>query len=343
MTSHNSPTPRLGCRISAVAHHLPERRWTNQDVIDAYGLRLKDKWVRENIGVQERRWCEPGETTSGMAAEVCRALLAQRGLTPAHVDRLILATVSPDVPTPSTACVTQSLFAPEENFPCVDLVAACGGFLYALDYGRRCIQTGDARVLVIASEIRSAFLNKQDRRTVMLFGDGAAGVLLEATRDAEEVGLLDTRLFAEGAHWQAISVPAGGTQKPTSAETLAAGEHSITMRDGATIFERAVSEMVALTQDICRDHGVQLDDVAFFAFHQASSRIVRRVCGELGVPESRTRVDFETLGNCTAASVPLVLSRAVEAGQIHAGDLVVSVATGGGFTAGAALFRWEEA
>ena len=134
-----------------MAHHLPARVWTNQDVIDAHGLRLKDAWVRENIGVRERRWCEPGETTSSLAAEVCSQLLAKTGLTPAHVDRLIVATVSPDVPTPSTACVTQSLFAPEENFPAVDVVAACGGFLYALDYGRRCVQTGDERVLVVAA------------------------------------------------------------------------------------------------------------------------------------------------------------------------------------------------
>jgi len=334
------PTPQLHCRISAVAHHLPARVWSNQDIIDTYGLRLKDTWVRENIGVRERRWCEPGESTSSLAVEVCRALLAKTGFTPRDVDRLIVATVSPDVPTPSTACVTQSLFAPEARFPAVDVVAACGGFLYALDYCRRCVQTGDQRVLVVAAEIRSAFLNKQDRRTVMLFGDGAAGVLLEPTR-GDEVGLVDTQVFAEGAHWQAISVPAGGTQRPTSAETLANHEHSITMRDGGSIFERAVDEMAALTQEICDQHGVQLGDVAFFAFHQASGRIVRRVCELLGVPESKTRVDFETLGNCTAASVPLVLSLAVEAGQVQQGDLVVAVATGGGFTAGAALFRWE--
>jgi 3-oxoacyl-[acyl-carrier-protein] synthase-3 len=323
-----------------VAHHVPSRVWTNQDIIDTYGLRLRDKWVQENIGIAERRWCDRGESTSTLAAAVCEQLLAQTGYAPADIDRLIVATVSPDVPTPSTACVTQSLFAPGALFPCVDLVAACGGFLYALDYGRRCVQTGDERVLVVAAEVRSAFLDKQDRRTVMLFGDGAAGVLLERCRP-EDVGIVDTRLFADGQFWDLISVPAGGTRKPATAETVAAGEHFITMRDGAAIFERAVSEMSALTRRVCADNDVPLDDVGFFAFHQASANIVRRVCESLEVDLSRTHINFPRLGNCTAASVPLVLSEAAAEGRLKRGDWVVCVATGGGFTAGAGLLRWE--
>lgn len=221
----------------------------------------------------------------------------------------------------------------------MDVVAACGGFLYALDYGRRCVQTGDQRVLVVATEIRSAFLNKQDRRTVMLFGDGAAGVLLEPTR-GDEVGIVDTQVFAEGAHWQAISVPAGGTRRPTSAETLANHEHSITMRDGGSIFERAVDEMAALAQEISRPArcAARRRGLLGPSGQRAHRAAGVRTAGRARVEE--THVDFETLGNCTAASVPLVLSLAVSAGQVQQGD-VVAVATGGGFTAGAALFRWE--
>lgn len=333
-------TTSTGCRVSAVAHYLPPRVWTNQDVIDTYSLRLRDKWVRENLGIEERRWCEPGDATSGLAAQVCEALLAKSGYAPGDIDRLIVATVSPDVPTPSTACVTQSLFAKGALFPCVDLVAACGGFLYALDYGRRCIQTGDERVLVVAAEVRSAFLDKQDRRTVMLFGDGAAGVLLERCRPGE-VGVVDTQLFADGQFWDLISVPGGGTRQPTTPETVAQGLHHITMRDGGAIFERAVSEMSSLTRRICEQHGLALSDVGFFAFHQASANIVLRVCETLGVELGRTHINFPRVGNCTAASVPLVLSEAASEGRLQPGDWVVCVATGGGFTAGAALLRWE--
>jgi 3-oxoacyl-[acyl-carrier-protein] synthase-3 len=330
----------LGVKIAAVAHTLPARVWTNQELIDTHKLRLKDAWVRENIGIEARHFCSEGESASTLAASVCQKLLAKAGLTPGDVDRLIVATVSPDVLTPSTACITQSLFAPGELFPCVDLVAACGGFLYALDYGRRCVQTGDERVLCVAAEVRSAFLNKQDRRTVMLFGDGAAGVLL--TRAAPtEVGIVDTRVHADGRYWDLISVPAGGTRVRTSAESLAAGEHFITMKDGSAIFERAVSEMGQLVESALERHGFTLADVDFFVFHQASANIVRRICERLSIDERKTRIDFPLVGNTTAASVPLVLSQAVEAGQIQPGALVVMVATGGGFTAGVALLRWE--
>ena len=329
-----------GSKIRAVAHHVPERVWTNQDIIDTYELRLRDKWVRKNIGIQERRWCEPGQATSELAAAVCRDLLAKAQLEPSDIDRLIVATVSPDQPTPSTACVTQALFAPGELFPCVDLVAACGGFLYALDYGRRCVQTGDERVLVVAAEVRSAFLNKPDRRTVMLFGDGAAGVLLERCDD-DEIGIVDTQVFADGQYWDLISVPAGGTRRPTSAATLEESAHGITMRDGGAIFERAVSEMADLTRRICAENGVSLADVGFFAFHQASGNIVRAVADALEIDMERTLINFDRYGNCTAASVPLVLSEAAQGGRLQPDDWVVAVATGGGFTAGAALFRWE--
>jgi 3-oxoacyl-[acyl-carrier-protein] synthase-3 len=330
----------LGVAIGAIAHVLPERVMTNQAIIDAYGLRLTDRWVRENIGIHERRWCSPGQTASTMAADVCRMLVARAGIDVSAIDRLIIATVSPDQPTPSTACVVQSRFAPGQTFACMDVVAACGGFLYALDLGRRCVQTGDENVLVVASEVRSAFLDKKDRRTVMLFGDGAAGVLLRPSREGE-VGIIDTRVFADGRYWDAISVPAGGVNKPTSEATLAAGEHTIVMKDGAAIFDRAIVEMQALVTRTLEAAGITHEDVGFFAFHQASLSIVRKVQANLGIPDAKVGIAFDRLGNVTAASVPIVLAEAVEQGRIVPGMLVCAVATGGGFTAGRALFRYE--
>lgn len=329
-----------GAVVRAIAHHLPARVVTNQDLIDAEALRLKDAWVRENIGIESRRFVSPGETAATMAAEVARTLLARAAIAPSAVSRLVVATVSPDVQTPSTACIAQSIFAPGESFPCVDMVAACGGFAYALDYARRCVATGDEHVLCIASEVRSAFLDPRDRRTVMLFGDAAAGVLVSRPREGE-IGIVDTRLFADGRFWEAVSVPAGGVRRPASQQTIDARAHFITMKDGAAIFERAVSEMVELTRTITAAHGLTLDDVGFFVFHQASARIVDAVADSLGVSRARTHRNFAVRGNVTAASVPLALSEAHEEGKLSRGDRVVLVATGGGFTAGSSLLEWE--
>jgi len=330
-----------GCRIAAVAHALPGHVVSNQAIIDAQRLRLKDAWVRANIGIEERRWCGEGETTSHLAAAVCTSLLERTGLRPGDVSRLIVATVSPDVMTPSTACIAQSIFAAGSTFPCVDVVAACSGFVFALDLARRCVQTGDERVLCVAAEVRSAFLDKQDRRTVMLFGDAAAGVLLERCRPGE-VGVVSTRAHSDGRYWDAVSVPAGGVRRPASAETVAQREHCIAMKDGGLIFERAVAEMADLAARTVAEQGLGVGDVDFFVFHQASGAIVAKACERLGVPPAKTHVNFARYGNTTAASVPLALSEARDLGLVRPGQLVLLVATGGGFTAGSALLRWEE-
>jgi 3-oxoacyl-[acyl-carrier-protein] synthase III len=325
-----------GVKIVAVAHHLPARVMTNQMIIDEHKLRLKDAWVRENIGIEERRWCQEGETASTLAAEVCKELLTKSNRSMEDVSRLFVATVSPDVFTPSTACITQSIFAAGATFPCADVVGACGGFVYALDLGRRCVQTGDSLVLCVASEVRSAYLDKQDRRTVMLFGDGAGGVLL-APCGPNEVGIISTETSADGRFWDVVSVPGGATRARTEPAV-------ITMRDGAMVFDRAVTEMAALVTKSVERQSLRVEDVDFFIFHQASTMIVKTVCDRLAIPAAdKTIMNFHRVGNTTAASVPIALSEAALAGHIKPGHLVCLVATGGGFTAGVALLRWEEA
>jgi 3-oxoacyl-[acyl-carrier-protein] synthase-3 len=331
--------PSTGVKIVATARHLPARVVTNQMIIDEHRLRLKAAWVRENVGVEQRRWCEPGETASTMAAEVCKELLAASGRTADQVSRLLLATVSPDVLTPSTACITQSLFAPGATFPCADIVGACGGFLYALDLGRRAVQTGDPLVLCVASEVRSVFLDKQDRRTVMLFGDGAAGVLL-APCASGEIGVVSTETFADGRYWEVVSVPGGATRALQRPDEEA--RPVITMRDAAMVFDRAVSEMCALVTRAVERVDLRTEDVDFFVFHQASTGILRAVCERLGIPPDKTIVNFDRVANTTAASVPIALAEAVSEGRIEPGELVCLVATGGAFTAGVALLRWEK-
>lgn len=334
--------PSTGCKIGAVRHWLPPAAVTNATIIAEHALRLKDAWVRENIGIEERRWCEPGTPTSELVAEVCRALLDARNIPPEDVQRLLVATVSPDVLTPSVACIAQSLFAPGARFPCVDVIGACGGFLYAIDLGRRCVQTGEDRVLCVAAEIRSAFLDKTDRRTVMLFGDGAGGVTLERCAEGE-VGIVVTETFADGRFWDAVSVPAGGTRRVVREGETEPARAVITMNDGPAVFERARDEMAGLVRGAVERAGLRVADVDFFVFHQASAAIVRSVAAALDVPMSKTHCNFHRVGNTTAASVPIALSEAVAEGTIAHGDLVCLVATGGGFTAGVALLRWEGA
>jgi 3-oxoacyl-[acyl-carrier-protein] synthase-3 len=200
------------------------------------------------------------------------------------------------------------------------------------------VQTGDSLVMCIASEVRSLFLDKKDRRTVMLFGDGAAGVLLAPCAPGE-VGIVATETSADGRFWDVVSVPGGGTRALGSD---APQRPVITMKDAALVFDRAVSEMCGLATGAVEQHGIALADVDFFVFHQASGVIQRAVCDRLSIPKEKTIVNFDRVGNTTAASVPLALSEAVDLGFVKPGDLVCLVATGGGFTAGAALLRWEE-
>ncbi len=316
------------CKIAGIAHYLPKRVMTNQDIIERYQLRLNADWVRLNIGINERRWCEEDETSADLAAEVLRQLIARSGAGETGampIDGLVLATVSAELMTPATAARVQALVTPGQTYPCFDITAACSGFLYALDIGRRYIQTGARNFMCIAAEIRSRALDKQDRRTVMLFGDGAAGVCL-APCEGDEQGILYSQIKADGRYWEAISVPVGG---------------HIQMKEANLIFATAISEMTALIRDSLSEARLELAQIDQFIFHQASGVIVDRVAAELGIAEQRYFRNFAQRGNTTSASVAIALSEAVSAGRIKQHDLVCLIATGGGFSAGIVLLRWE--
>jgi len=316
------------CKIAAISHALPQRVMTNQDIISTYGLRLNPEWVRLNIGISERRWCEDDETTADLAARVLTDLIAQgnaNSTPPAPIDGMVLATVSAEMMTPATASRVQAMVSPGQTYPCFDITAACSGFLYALDIGRRYIQTGASHFICLAAEVRSRALDKQDRRTVMLFGDGAAGVSLTPCTN-DEVGIFYSKTKGDGRFWDAISVPVGGT---------------IQMKEATLIFETAIAEMAALIQEALAEAGLALEQIGQFIFHQASGVIVDKVAQELGLPEERYYKNFSVRGNTTSASVAIALSEAVTARRIRKHDLVCLIATGGGFSAGITLLRWE--
>lgn len=318
----------LGVKISSIAHYLPENIVSNQDIIDQYQLRLKDQWVKDNIGIVSRRWCTEDQSASELGSKVLKQLNS-------GIDGLIVSTVSQDYMTPATATVIQGKTHPGEFYPAFDITAACSGFLYAIDMGRRMIQTGHKNIACVATETRSFYLNKKDRRTVMLFGDGAGGVTL-APCEENEIGLIDSRLMADGRHYDAIVVPGSGSR-----EIHQDPSHFIEMRDAVKIFGSAIQEMGNLVHSTLERNQLKLADVDYFIIHQASKVIVEKVAEELGIAESKYPLNFPERGNMTSASTAVALSEAVASKKIKQGDLVLMLATGGGFSAGITLFRWE--
>ena len=320
----------INVKISAVSHFLPKNIKTNQDIIDENSLRLKDEWIKGSIGIESRHWCEDGESASDLAAEVLKGM-------PHKIDALIVSTVSQDLMTPSTAAIVQSIVHPGENYPAFDITAACSGFVYALDLGKRMVQTGHQRVACIASEIRSYYLNKQDRRTVMLFGDGAGGVVLSPCEEGE-VGIIYSKLVADGRHWNSIVVTGNGSRKEKENEEA---KSHIEMRDATHIFETAVSEMQTIVLNSLKEAKLKLSDIDYFIFHQASRNIVKNVAEALDLDEDKYFRNFHNKGNMTSASTAVALSEAHQEGKIKKGDNVLILATGGGFTGGVVILRWE--
>lgn len=335
MTSKRSNL--INVKISAISHFLPENIKTNQNIIDKYSLRLKDDWIKASIGIESRHWCEDEESASDLAANVLKKLCSSYSNDKEEIiDALIVSTVSEDLMTPSTATIVQSLTHPGQTYPAFDITAACSGFVYAIDLGKRMVQTGHESVACIASEIRSYYLNKKDRRTVMLFGDGAGGVILSPCQEGE-VGIIYSKLVADGRFWNSIVVTGNGSRKVKEDKAF---DH-IEMRDATHIFETAVSEMQSLVISSIKEAKLSLEDIDYFIFHQASKNIVKQVAEGLKLSEDQYYKNFHNKGNMTSASTAVALSEAYQDGKIKKGDKVLMIATGGGFTGGVIIFRWE--
>ncbi|MDB5095637.1 MAG: 3-oxoacyl-(acyl-carrier-protein) synthase [Cyanobacteria bacterium RYN_339] len=324
-----------GVAIAATGMYLPARVVTNEDLIAEGGLPVSARWIERHTGIRERRWAAEGEFTSDLAAAAARDVLARAGVDAADLDRLILATISPDWPTPATAVVVQHAIG--ARCPAFDVSSACAGFMVALDLGVRCVQTGENAVLALAAEIRSRWIDKTDPRVAPLFSDGAAGALLVPAPAG--TGFLATVLQADGSGAEKVLVPAGGSRKPASAETVAAGEHFIRMVDGRAIFEQAVVGMGAIAALALEKAGLSLGDVDLVIPHQPNKLIVEAAKKAMGVPLDRVVMTVDRLGNCTAATVPLALHEAVVSGRLRPGQTALLLAVGGGYSAGAAVYK----
>lgn len=326
----------LHAAISAVATYLPERILTNAEL--AKSLDTSDEWIVTRTGIRERRIGGPGETTSTMGTAAVRQLMARRGIGPDDIDAIIVATVTPDMLFPATACLIQDQLKLGKAWG-FDLSAACSGFLYALTAGAQLIATGaHKRVVVVGADLMSSIIDPLDRTTAVLFGDGAGAVLLE--RAEPGYGFLDFHHRIDGSGRNDLLMPAGGSQLPSSAETVAARQHFL-KQNGKVVFKFAVSQMVESVKTILARHELTPSDVALVIPHQANQRILDAVAERLGLSHERMASVLARYGNTTGATLPLALDAALSEGKIKRGDLVVFTAVGAGFTAGAALVRWS--
>ena len=304
-------------------------------------VETSDEWIRTRSGIGERRIAAANENPSDMGAKAAAQALERAGLKPTDIDLLIVATMTPDLTFPSTACLLQSKLGLRTDIPCFDISAACSGFIYALQVGTDMLRGGHyRRALIIGAEKLSSVVDWKDRSTCVLFGDAAGAAVIE-TSDQPNIGVLANLLGADGSNAELLYAVAGGSAKPASAETVAAGEHYLRM-NGKEVFKLAVRVMASSCEQVLKEAGVSPDQVACFIPHQANVRIIEAVASQLGVGMERFLLNLECYGNTSAASIPLALEQAWSEGRIKHNDLVLLVAFGAGLTWGATLIRWYE-
>jgi 3-oxoacyl-[acyl-carrier-protein] synthase III len=321
--------------ISGWGTALPEQRLTNADLEQL--VDTSDQWIVERTGISERRIAAEGESTASLATEAGAAAIKHAGITPDAIDLLIVATATTEQPIPHTgAFVGDGLGVHCGSF---DLNAGCAGFVYELVVGASMLTAGNLdHVLVIGAETLSRVTDPTDRGTCVIFGDGAAAMVLSSSPD-DGPGLLAWDLGCDGSAAGLLEVPAGGSRRPASSETVANGEHYLRM-NGQEVFRRAVRIVVESATNAMARGNVGVDDITWFAPHQANVRIIEAAGNRLGIPAERTLVNIDRYGNTSAASIPLVLAEAADDGRLEAGDLVLLSGFGAGLTWGSALLRW---
>ncbi len=320
--------------ITAVGHFLPEARLTNADLERM--VDTSDEWIRSRTGIRERRilWDED-KATAYMATEAARELLRKRGIGPEEIDTIIVATVTPDMFFPATACLVQAALGATNAWG-FDLSAACSGFMFALATGARFIESGrHQKVLVIGADKMSSIVDYTDRTTCVLFGDGAGAVLLEP--DTEGYGVLDSIERVDGSNWEVLCMPGGGSLHPPSPETLARKEHFI-RQEGRHVFRYAVSGMADISAEVMERNGLTGDDIRYLVPHQANWRIIDATARRMGITMEKVMLNIERYGNTTAATIPLCLHDWEH--ELRRGDNLVLASFGGGFTWSGAYVRW---
>ncbi|MCX6933201.1 MAG: ketoacyl-ACP synthase III [Verrucomicrobia bacterium] len=323
--------------ILGTGAYAPARVLTNTEL--ALTIDTSDEWIVSRSGIRERHIAAPGEMTSDMAVHAARLALADAKLQPADIDLLVIATITPDMPMPATACSVQHKLGLSTSTACFDLNAACSGFIYALDTACAMVGSGRYRhALVIGVEKLSSIVDWTDRTTCVLFGDGAGAAVIGASA-RPAVGLIGAKLGSYGNCVDLLCIPAGGSNTPASTASLASRDHFLKMK-GKEVFKYAVRGMEEAARDILEQHGIAANQINLVIPHQANLRIIESIAQYLELPMERFFVNLDRYGNTSAASIPIALDEARRAGRINPGDLTLLVAFGAGLTYGSALIRW---
>ena len=323
-------------RIVGTGSYVPARVLTNADLEKL--VDTSDEWIVTRTGISERHVASDDEATSDLAYHAARAALESSGVDPGDLDMILVATATPDMFFPSTACVLQDRLGARRAGG-LDISAACSGFIYGLAVANGLIRAGTARtVLLLGAETLTKVVNWQDRNTCVLFGDGAGAVVLRA--DEGEGGVLSVHLYADGSKGPLLILPGGGSRHPMSQAVLEAGLTKIQMNSGNEVFKLAVRAMEDAALTALKQNGYEVGDVDFIITHQANMRIISALGQRLGLPDHKVVANLKRVGNTSAASIPLALDEAVRDGRVQAGHLVLLCAFGGGLTWASSLIRW---
>jgi 3-oxoacyl-[acyl-carrier-protein] synthase-3 len=319
----------LGCRV-------PERVLTNDEL--ATMVDTSDEWIVERTGIRERRIVAPGQALSDIAIPAARDALAQAGVPGSAIDLIVVATVTPDMAFPTTsALLADAIGAPEAG--AFDLSAGCTGFMYALAQAYGMMASGLAqRALVVGGDVLSPIINWNDRATCILFGDGAGAVVLDRAGDG---GFRGFELGADGAGGMHLTLPAGGSRTPATAETVAMEKHFVHM-DGREVFKFATRVLVSSAEKLLAECDVSVDEIDVYVPHQANIRIMDYAARKLGIPTERMVVNVDRYGNTSSGSIPLALADAAAEGRLRPGSTVLMTGMGAGLTWGSALIEWTE-
>jgi len=321
--------------IIGTGSYLPEKVLTNDDL--AKIVDTTDEWILTRTGIKERHIAADNETCSDMGAKAAARAIESAGITAAEVDMIIVATVTPDMVFPNTACFVQQKIGAKNAF-CYDLEAACSGFLYAMETAKNFIIAGAVKTaLVIGAEKLSCVTDWEDRGTCVLFGDGAGAVVLRARENSR--GLIGNLMKSDGALTDLLCIPGGGSKHPTTVETIKQRMHYMKM-SGKEVFKHAVRCMCDAAQQVLAQNGLTIKDLSCVIPHQANMRIIQAIADKLGENAvEKFYINLEKVGNISSASVPVALDEVVRSGRVKKGDLVLFVVFGGGFTWGASVIE----
>lgn len=324
-------------KITALGTYVPPRILSNFDLEKM--VATTNEWILDRTGIRERHLVDKGVAASDLAVEAAKICLERRGVAASEVECIVVATVTPDMMYPSTACLVQHKLGIPNAWG-FDVSAGCSGFLFALTTGAKFVESGQyKKVLVIGSDVNSSMIDYTDRATCIIFGDGAGAVLLEPAEEAENIGVIDHIHQVEGVGGQYLYMPGGGSLNPASHETVDKKMH-VVHQDGQSVFKYAVKKMAEMTENILVRNSLTGKDVDCFIAHQANKRIIVATAERLKMPMEKVIINIEKYGNTTAGTIPLAMQTALEEGKLRKGDNVLLAAVGAGFTSGATLLKW---